>query len=107
VLSPWAQEAKEHLQKHRPNMYQQMQKAGTLDGHVEKMANNARDEFHSAAKNGMDPYEAESEARKNNLFPPGEEDQPHLGASPISSQDPTNLATTTVSPKPTTSGKAC
>jgi hypothetical protein len=38
----------------------------------------------------MDPFEAESEARKN-LFPPHEEDQPHLGESPISSQDPTNV----------------
>jgi molecular chaperone GrpE (heat shock protein) len=42
----------------------------------------------------MDPHEAESEARKNHLFPPDEEDQPHLGKSPISSQDPTKLATT-------------
>src|SRR5689334_21828768 len=63
MLSPWAQEAKEHLQKHRPKMYRQMQKAGTLDSQVEKMANNAREEFHLAANNGMDPFEAESEAR--------------------------------------------
>jgi hypothetical protein len=82
-------------------MYAEMEKNGTLDSLAQKAADNANDEFHSAVYNGMDPYEAESTARQNHLFPPDEEDQPHLGESPISSQDPTNLETTTVSPKPT------
>ena len=106
MLSRSAQDAKDHWKRHRPKMYAEMEKAGTLDQQAEKAAENARNECYSAVENGMDPHEPESTARQNHLFPPDEEDQPHLGESPISSQDPTNLATTTVSPKPTRSGKA-
>jgi hypothetical protein len=94
MLSPWAQEAKEHLRQHRPRMYAALEKSGKLDSQVQKMANNASKEFLSAANNGMDPFEAESEAKKNNIFLPSEEDQPHLGESQVSSQDPINLETT-------------
>jgi hypothetical protein len=79
MLSPWAQEAKDHWKRHRPKMYAELEKAGTLDSLAQKAADNANNEFYSAVENGMDPYEAESEARKNHLFPPDEEDQPHLG----------------------------
>jgi len=64
--------------------------SGTPDQQAEKAAENARNECYSAVENGMDPHEAESTARQNHLFPPDEEDQPHLGESPISSQDPTD-----------------
>ena len=79
--------------------------SGTPDQQAEKAADNANNEFMSSVENGMDPHEAESTARQNHLFPPDEEDQPHLGESPISSQDPTNLETTTVLPKQTRSRK--
>jgi hypothetical protein len=91
MLSPWAQDAKDHWKRHRPKMYADLEKAGTLDQQAEKTAENARNEFHLSVENGMDPHEAWSSARQNHLFPPDEEDQPHLGESPVSSQDPTNL----------------
>jgi len=87
-------------------MYADLEKAETLNQQAQKAADNAKNEFQLSVENGMDPHEAESAARQNHLFPPDEEDQPHPGESPVSSQDPTNLATTTASPKPTTSGKA-
>jgi hypothetical protein len=104
-LSPWAQDAKDHWKRHRPKMCAELEKNGTLNSMTEKAASNAENEFQLSVENGMDPREAWSSARQNHLFPPDEEDQPHLGESPISSQDPTNLATTTVSPKPITSGE--
>jgi hypothetical protein len=54
-----------------------------MDQHAEKAASNAHDEFINSVQNGMDPHEAWSEARNNHLFPQDDEDQPHLGESPI------------------------
>jgi hypothetical protein len=101
MLSPWAQDAKDHWKRHRPKMYAELEKNGTLNSLAAKVAENARNEFHLSVENGMDPHEAWSSARQSHLFPPDEEDQPHLGESPNSSQDPSNLETTTASPKPT------
>jgi hypothetical protein len=84
-LSPWAQDAKDHWKQHRPKMYSDLEVAGMLDSQAEKVAEQARKEFHGAVDNGMDPHEAWSSARQNHLFPPDEEDQPHLGENRNSS----------------------
>jgi hypothetical protein len=95
MLSPWAHDAKNHWSQHRPKVYADLEKSGMLDEQAQKAAENAENELQLSVENGMDPHEAWSEARNNHLFPPDEEDQPHPGESPISSQFPTKLATTT------------
>jgi hypothetical protein len=51
VLSPWAQDAKDHWKRHRPKMC-----AETLDSLGEKRASNARNEFPlSVERNGSPP----------------------------------------------------
>jgi len=40
-LSPWAQEAKTHLQKYRPKMASQLEQSGKLDDWAQNAANRA------------------------------------------------------------------
>jgi len=42
----------------------------------------------------MSPLEAQSEAKKNHLFLPAEEDMPELGTDPNALPDPPSLITT-------------
>ena len=94
LLSPWAVEAKRHLQKHRPKMASQLEQAGKLDDWAQKAANRAVEESAQSIENGMSPLDAQSEAKKNHLFLPAEEDMPGLGADPNALPDPASLITT-------------
>jgi len=82
LLSLWATEAKNHLLKYRPKMAAELQNSGKLDESAEKAANRAVEEYAQSVGNGMSALEAQSEAKRNHLFLPAEEDMPELGADP-------------------------
>ena len=93
-LSSWAVEAKRHLQKYRPKMANELQSQGKLDEWAQNAANRAVEEsVRSTSEGGMDPWEAQREAKKNHLFLPAEEDMPELGAAPNGLTDPASLIT--------------
>ena len=104
-LSPWAREAVEHWRKYRPKMYADLFKNGELYQRAENAAQQTNNEYQDGITRGMLPHESWEAVRENHLFLPTEEDVPHLGEGQVSSQDPTNLATTIVSPLKTRSGK--
>jgi hypothetical protein len=93
-LSPWAIEAKEHLLKYRPKMTSELQSQGKLDEWAQNAANRAVEEYARSVDNGMWPLEAQSEAKRNHLFLPAEEDMPELGTDPNALPDPASLVTT-------------
>jgi hypothetical protein len=93
-LSPWAIEAKTHLQKYRPIMASELERSGKLDDWAQNAANRAIEESARSIENGMSPLEALSEAKKNHLFLPAEEDMPELGTDPNALPDPASLITT-------------
>jgi hypothetical protein len=81
-LSPWAEDAKAHWKEHRPRMYAELEKAGTLDEAAEKAATQTKDDLGSAIEDGMDYYAAWEMLRERYLFLPTEEDVPLLGENP-------------------------
>jgi hypothetical protein len=93
-LSPWAIEAKEHLQKYRPKMPSELQSQGKLDDWAQSAANRAVEESVQSTYNGMDPLEADRQAKLNHYLLPSEEDSPELGADPNALPDPASLFTT-------------
>jgi hypothetical protein len=93
-LSPWAIEGKKHLQKYRPKMASRLEQSGKLDDWAQNAANRAVEESAQSIENGMSPLEAQSEAKKNHLFLPAEEEMPELGADPNALPDPASLITT-------------
>ena len=93
-LGRWATEAKAHLQKYRPKMADQLESQGKLDDWARQVAEKAKDEYAQSVENGMHPLEAESEAKKNNMFLPSEEDVPLVGENPTALPDPASLVTT-------------
>jgi hypothetical protein len=93
-LSPWAIEGKKHLLKYRPKMASQLEQAGKLDDWAQNAANRAVEESAQSIENGMSPLEAQSEAKRNHLFLPAEEDMEELGADPNALPDPASLITT-------------
>lgn len=93
-LSPWAVEAKRHLQKYRPKMANELQQQGKLDEWAQKAANRAIEESARSIENGMDSLEAQREAKISHLFLPAEEDMPELGVDPNALPDPASLITT-------------
>jgi hypothetical protein len=94
TLSTWATEAKAHWRKYRPKMYRELKQSGDLNDFLEKAARRAMDQCVAFVEAGMHPLEAESEAKRNYLFLPDEEDVPLLGENPDALPDPANLMTT-------------
>jgi hypothetical protein len=93
-LSGWAREAKAHWQKYRPKMFNELQQSGTLNESLENAAKRAEDQYVASVQNGMHPLEAQSEAKRQHLFLPSEEDQSELGVDPNRLPDPASLITT-------------
>jgi hypothetical protein len=93
-LGRWATEAKNHLLKYRPTMAAELQARGKLDDWARSVADKAGDEAGLSIENGMQPLEAESEAKKNHMLLPSEEDQPELAVDPNRLTDPATLVTT-------------
>ncbi len=79
---PWKEQARSHWQTYRPKMYSQLDQSGNLENSLNNATKRAEDEYVSSIQNGMNPWEAESEAKKNNLLLPAEEDMRELGADP-------------------------
>jgi hypothetical protein len=93
-LGRWATEAKAHLLKYRPKMAAQLEQQGKLDDWAQKAADRAGDEYAQSVENGMFPLEAESEAKRNHMLLPSEEEQLELGVDPNRLPDPASLVTT-------------
>lgn len=93
-VEPWVTEARVHWRKYRPTMYRQLERSGKLTERLEKAARRAHNECIASIQAGMTPWEAESEAKKNHLFLPAEEDMPEIGADPNRLPDPASLITT-------------
>jgi hypothetical protein len=91
---PWAREAKAHWQKYRPKMYNELEKNGQLEPTLRSAVTRAQEQNISNLQSGMDPFEAQSEAKKQHLFLPDEEDVPLLGENPDALPDPANLMST-------------
>jgi hypothetical protein len=85
-------------------MAKELEQQGKLDDWARKVSKKAEAEWVQNVENGMQSLEAESEARKNNLILPDEEDEPNLGEQNPSSPDPASLVTTTPSRRKTKSG---
>jgi hypothetical protein len=81
-LSTWAEQAKAHWKEHRPKMYAELEKAGTLDEAAQRASDQTKDEFCQAIEDGMSPDGAWEAVRENHLFLPTEEDVPLLGEKP-------------------------
>ena len=81
-LSPWAEQAKAHWKEHRPKMYAELEKAGTLDDRAQKASDQTRDDLASAIEDGMDYFAAWEMLRERYLFLPTEDDVPLLGEDP-------------------------
>jgi hypothetical protein len=75
-------------------MAAQLQQEGKLDDWARKAGEKAKDEYAQSVENGMQPLEAESEAKKSHFLYPSEEEQPNLGESPEYNPDPASLVTT-------------
>jgi hypothetical protein len=93
-LGHWATEAKAHLLKYRPKMAVHLQEQGKLEEWAQKAAERAKNQAVQSIEYGMFPLEAESEAKKNHMLLPSEEDQPELGVDPNRLTDPASLVTT-------------
>ena len=93
-LGRWATEAKAHLLKYRPKMATELERQGKLDDWARKAADRAADQYALSVENGMFPLEAESEAKRNHMFLPRQEDEPELGVDPNRLTDPASLITT-------------
>ena len=50
-LTGWALQAKDHWKQHRPKMYAEMEKAGTLDQNAQNAANRASDQYAESVGN--------------------------------------------------------
>lgn len=92
-LGRWATEAKNHLLKYRPKMAAELQAQGKLDDWALKVSEKAKDEYAMSIENGMQPLEAESEAKQNHFLLPTEEDVPEIARDPNRLPDPASLAT--------------
>jgi hypothetical protein len=90
---PWAREAKAHWQKYRPKMYNELEKSGQLEPVLRNAVQRAQDQFVENAQAGMHPLEAESEAKKQHLLLPSEQDVPLLGENTAALPDPASLIT--------------
>ena len=72
----WIEMARAHLEEHRPKTFERLQKAGKLDEHLEKAAEDASKELELLTGQGMPFQEAWEQARVH-LFP-----APEPGAEP-------------------------
>ena len=112
MLSAPEQKVANHLKENRPEMYQDLVKAGSLEATVRRMWEEytyqlAETITSLVVNQGLSRSQAYNQAEelcRELAFPPSESDQPRLGEDP-SAKDPTTLMTTR-SAKPTTSAKA-
>ena len=75
-------------------MAAELERQGKLDDWARKAADRAADQYALSVENGMFPLEAESEAKRNHMFLPRQEDESELGVDPNRLTDPASLITT-------------
>jgi len=75
-LSGWALEMKAHLKEFRPRMYKELLESGNLDEACQSAADQAKAAYGQMVDGGMDPHEAQREARIRYLLLPSEKDVP-------------------------------
>jgi len=78
-LSAWASQTKEHWKKHRPKLYQGLQKSGRLDEAARRAVSLTEDELGELIEKGLHFDQAWELVREKYMFLPSEEDQPELG----------------------------
>lgn len=93
-LNRWREMARSHWQKYRPKMFHQLTQSGKLEDSLDRAAERTQNEVISSLHSGMNPWEAQSEAEKNNLLLPSEEDAPELGADSQQMPDPASFIKT-------------
>jgi hypothetical protein len=79
---------KAHWEKFRPKMYRELQENGTLDQQAQNAANLTRDALGDLIEKGLPHNQAWELVRENWAFLPSEDQQPHLGETPPSSNPP-------------------
>jgi hypothetical protein len=80
--------------KYRPKIAAELERQRELDDWARKAADRAADQYALSVENGMFPLEAESEAKRNHMFLPSQEDESELGVDPSRLTDPASLITT-------------
>ena len=80
----WQMEMRRHLKEHRPKMYRELLKAGTLDKVTCEASERAGEMVLDLIEQGVPPWEAQREARVQHLLLPSGADQPELVLSPES-----------------------
>ena len=78
MLTAWEVEAKKHWTEHRPRLVKYLSEKGVLRQALQTAAENAGLTFGAMARRGVDPWEAQREARIQFLLLPSEEDVPML-----------------------------
>ena len=78
MITAWEVEAKRHWTKHRPRLVKYLREKGVLRQALEQAAENAGLTFGAMARRGVDPWEAQREARIQFLLLPDEESVPML-----------------------------
>jgi len=79
-------EAKEHLRKFRPKIYQQLKESGELQDYLLDLQDRAMGQLGQMIENGALYHEAK-EIVNQMLFPPSEEEEPVLGCSNCEDDD--------------------
>ena len=80
-MSRWIKPFEENLRIDRPKMYQRLKESGQLNEYLNAVKEQASELALELSKQGMNPFQAESEAIRTFLLP-SEEDQPNLGETP-------------------------
>ena len=68
----------DHLKEHRPKMFQDLKRQGTLKQYVLDQQKAAGDSLMFLEHQGLYPHEA-MEILRDQIYPPSEEDVPNLG----------------------------
>ena len=78
MMTAWEVEARRHWTKHRPRLVKYLREKGVLRQALQAAAENAGLTFVEMAKRGVNPWEAQREARIQFLLLPEEESVPML-----------------------------
>lgn len=87
-LGKWGYMALRHWKEHRPKMYRELEKAGSLRKAAYEAEERTVEVLADLIEKGMDPFQAEEIVREMWVLLPDEEDVPHLGEG----QDPLRYA---------------
>jgi hypothetical protein len=75
---PYGNEAREHLKRLRPKMFQDLQKSWKLDAYLKDVQNQTSKEILDLQEQGFQTHEAEELVLPRYVYLPAESDQPDL-----------------------------